>query len=217
MLISLETQPSYLTPDITADGCNGLDYYEATEHYTFQYLDPPGTSESIYGVFRPYSDAEPSWNPLERRVPQYDPGFAGFAPRSPSESLVNESSPKKSKPRKPERGSSSRGKQKTFQANTSTNLGWEITVIRKDGLQTVSENIQQESNQRTSGCRRGKLLPENRDKAQRVRKLGACWRCWVLKVPVSLPILVNGIDHPISKPSLEGLVTTDSISSYDRA
>jgi predicted Zn-ribbon and HTH transcriptional regulator len=37
-----------------------------------------------------------------------------------------------------------------------------------------------------AACRTGGLDPKTKEKARRIRKVGACWSCWVQKVPVSV-------------------------------
>jgi len=48
-----------------------------------------------------------------------------------------------------------------------------------------------ESSKREHCRRRGALDEATLKKSREVRKLGACWNCWLLKVPVSLPIYLN--------------------------
>lgn len=56
--------------------------------------------------------------------------------------------------------------------------------MSKGGLQFVSENVKDEVDMR-SGIRKGKLDPETAEKARRIRRMKACWNCWIQKVPVS--------------------------------
>jgi hypothetical protein len=165
-----------------------LEDQEDIEHYSIQNWESSRTTELPLRPSKPYGGAEPSWNPLEHRVPRYDPGFAGFAPLSPSESLLNgtpPSSPEDSKLMSPEMKASSTRIIKSTKGKAKGTLEWEHTVVRKGGLERVYEHTQKEPSQKSFGCRKGKLQPEVKEKARRVRKLGACWTCWVLKVQVS--------------------------------
>lgn len=41
---------------------------------------------------------------------------------------------------------------------------------------------------RTHGGRKGALTPATLKKSREVRRVGACWNCWVMKMPVSYPV-----------------------------
>ena len=50
----------------------------------------------------------------------------------------------------------------------------------------MSENVTlKEEVDMRSGIRKGKLDPETAEKARRIRRMKACWNCWIQKVPVS--------------------------------
>lgn len=74
-----------------------------------------------------------------------------------------------------------KGKEKEKEKDVNA---WEHTVVSKGGLQFVSENVKDEVDVR-SGIRKGKLDPETAEKARRIRRMKACWNCWIQKVPVS--------------------------------
>jgi hypothetical protein len=184
----VEPQPTYSTCQQMITSSENLEYQEDMEHHKFQNWEPSRTTELPLRPPKPYGGAEPSWNPLEHRVTRYDPGFAGFAPLSPSESLLNgapPSPPEDSKLRSPKVKASSTRIIKSKKGKAKGTLEWEHIVVRKGGLERVCEHVQKEASQKSFGCRKGKLQPEVKEKARRVRKLGACWPCWVLKVPVS--------------------------------
>lgn len=188
-LSSPRTQPLYNTYQHSPGGGEDLGYHETLENYSLHHTVQPGTAGLPFRSFKRNDGAEPSWNHLEHRVPRYDPGYASFGPPSPSESVHHEtpiSSPEGSKPR-------SSGKKKTRttkpvksdKGNSKATLTWEHTVVEKGGLTQLFEHTQEEPKQKRFGCRKGELPPATKEKVRRVRKLGACWPCWVLKVPCS--------------------------------
>ncbi|KAH9205613.1 hypothetical protein DL95DRAFT_85541 [Leptodontidium sp. 2 PMI_412] len=69
----------------------------------------------------------------------------------------------------------------------SKELTWENTTLPRKRIRPVSEEYGNRSDDDRSrhGSRNGKLSPEVAEKAKRMRKLGACWRCRILKVPCS--------------------------------
>jgi len=80
---------------------------------------------------------------------------------------------------------STKARSKTKRKEKATEAGWEHTVVRKGGLEFMSNQTEEEAGQRAHGRRRGPLEQEAAEKARRIRKLRACWQCWVLKVPCS--------------------------------
>jgi hypothetical protein len=62
---------------------------------------------------------------------------------------------------------------------------WENTFASSIILQHKGSQISRKQGPRKSGRRRGHLDPEQKRRASAVRKKGACWDCWLLKVPVS--------------------------------
>lgn len=99
--------------------------------------------------------------------------------RSRASSATHSPQPGKSRASKP-RSKKAGGKGKEKDASHV----WEHTVVSKGGLQFVSENVKEEVDMR-SGIRKGKLDPETAEKARRIRRMKACWNCWIQKVPVS--------------------------------
>jgi hypothetical protein len=72
-------------------------------------------------------------------------------------------------------------------ATTGKHAGtkWENTFASSIILQHKGSPISRKQGPRKSGRRRGHLDPEQKRRASAVRKKGACWDCWLLKVPVS--------------------------------
>jgi hypothetical protein len=72
-------------------------------------------------------------------------------------------------------------------SNTKLNpkqaTGWEHTVVHKGEISVLSESGEDAIG--TSSGRKGKLNPETKAKAARLRQVKACWRCFISKVPVS--------------------------------
>lgn len=139
---------------------------------------------------------EAPWTSLEQRVPRYPGGYVAFAlspepngeffadyrtsvPPSPEASEASQSREKRSRKAK---SSSTQGKGKE--------PGWEHVVVAKGGWYTMSE-IPEEESRRSGGCRTGKLDPKTKEKAHRIRKIKACWPCYIAKVPVSFPLPRN--------------------------
>ena len=172
-------------------------YQEKLENYSIQSASP----QSTYALSPSASHSngfEAPWNHIgdPYRVPRSSPGFAAFAPSpgpagehypedirhgvlEPSDSSQASKSVAPAK-RPRTSGKTSKGKEKA-------DPGWEHTVIRKDGLTFISEVSSSDSSQDRYGRRKGKLDAKAAAKARKIRKLGACWDCWVMKVPVSLP------------------------------
>jgi hypothetical protein len=63
-------------------------------------------------------------------------------------------------------------------------------VIQNDGLRRISEISSGDSSQEKYGRRKGKLDAKAAEKARRIRKVKACWDCWVMKVPVSYSLRI---------------------------
>lgn len=143
------------------------------------------------------------WSPVDPQVTGWSPGFAAFLP-SPGPQGENDSqgsssrassepnSPKLSKSRVEKSRASKKTGGKPTKPKTKTKakeLTWEHAAICKDGLRFVSEN--REDEEKRTGVRSGKLDPDVAEKAKRMRKIKACWKCWIQKVPVSVP--TNGM------------------------
>jgi hypothetical protein len=138
----------------------------------------------------PRTSTDDSWNPLEHRVPTFNPAYTAFAPESPPESIINEK-PELSKDTKPKQAIRKKPQLKKSVAKRAKTKGisWQHTVVMNGGLQRVPDldatAEEPDQNQKTFGVRKGALDPGTKEKARRIRQLKACWACWVLKVPVS--------------------------------
>jgi hypothetical protein len=134
------------------------------------------------------SDEAP-WTHMEPyRVPRYEPGYTAFAP-SPgpaAEQDHEEIRPSAPISRGNSRGQGSRPAKSTSKGKERAKASnWEHAVIQKGGLQLIM-NPDEQTNQR-GGCRKGKLDPEAAEKARKIRRITACWNCWIQKVPVHIP------------------------------
>jgi hypothetical protein len=66
-----------------------------------------------------------------------------------------------------------------------TEHSWEHhSIVQRGGVQLMTKP-EQKPTQR-SGIRRGKLDPDAAEKARKIRRMTACWNCWIQKVPVGL-------------------------------
>jgi hypothetical protein len=63
--------------------------------------------------------------------------------------------------------------------------GWEHVVVALGGLQRTSKYNEVESGRR-SGTRKGWLDSSVKEKARGIRKIKACWSCWIQKAIVRL-------------------------------
>ncbi|CAG8957001.1 hypothetical protein HYFRA_00012481 [Hymenoscyphus fraxineus] len=62
---------------------------------------------------------------------------------------------------------------------------WEHhSVVQQDGFALLTKP--QEQAKVRHGVRKGKLDPDAAEKARKVRRLTACWNCWIQKVPCSI-------------------------------
>ena len=87
-LIEKEGSTYHTCPSVSVSNGEELVYQEGMENYTTQSKDVSTTASSPYQLEKNYEGFEASWNPLEHRVPRYDPGSIAFAPPSPSDSLL---------------------------------------------------------------------------------------------------------------------------------
>ncbi|KAH7409147.1 hypothetical protein BKA64DRAFT_704932 [Cadophora sp. MPI-SDFR-AT-0126] len=135
------------------------------------------------------------WSPVDPQVTGWSPGFTAFLPSpgpqgehdsegtssrassEPNSPKLSKSRVEKSRASKKTVGKPIKGKRKTKE------LTWEHAAIGKDGLRFVSEN--REDEEKRTGVRSGKLDPDVAEKAKRMRKIKACWKCWIQKVPCS--------------------------------
>jgi hypothetical protein len=144
------------------------------------------TTESPSPQPKPQDRFSPPWSQNELRVPRYQPGFVAFG-LSPEPEV--QSSPRKSKSRT--KKSSSRSPKLALgpgRKEKSASPGWEHIVVEKGGLKVMSEGKYEDTNHGTGGRRKGKLDKKAADKAAIIRKMKACWPCWILKVPVGAAI-----------------------------
>jgi hypothetical protein len=135
----------------------------------------------------PSRSSEDPWTHCEPyRVPRYDPGYTAFAP-SPGPAVEHDQEETRSgismqKDKSRDQGShstksTSKGKERAKERS------WEHAVVQKGGLQLIM-NPEEQTGQR-GGCRKGKLDPEAAEKARKIRRITACWNCWIQKVPVT--------------------------------
>jgi hypothetical protein len=163
------------------------------ENYTtqpvqqYQYALPTRSAKLQNGFEAP-------WTPVDPQVSGFSPGYVAFAP-SPGpagEQNIEETCSRASDvTQAPPAGKLKASSKKPHSSKFSTkgkkkasSYGWEHIMVAKDGLQRMSENIDKEGSHR-SGCRKGELPPEKREKAKRIRQIGACWDCWIQKTHVS--------------------------------
>jgi hypothetical protein len=183
----------YQYQQVQPSGYQDASLFQDPNQYNYQ-----NVNQNIYvqssGPAKVSSDGP--WSPVAPQVPVYDSGYVAFLPspgpageqdsetsRSRASSATHSPQPGKSsvpKPRSKKAGGKGKGKGKEKDVNA-----WEHTVVSKGGLQFVSENVKDEVDMR-SGIRKGKLDPETAEKARRIRRMKACWNCWIQKVPVSL-------------------------------
>lgn len=136
-----------------------------------------------------------AWNPLDHRVPIFTPSYTAFAPASPSGSLLkltpnmnyNTKSTSSRRPPRPQK--TYYGVKPPPKASKVKALSWQHIVINKGGLQALAtEDMERDADQKPFGVRSGALDPVTKMKAGKMRKIHACWGCWILKVPVSTSI-----------------------------
>jgi len=186
LLISLEPKPIHnpYSPEATVS-TNGESptAQEYMENYTTSSVNQ---TRPLSLTSRP-SDEAP-WTHMEPyRVPRYEPGYTAFAP-SPgpaAEQDHEELRPSVSMSRGNSKGHGSRPAKSTLKGKERAKPnGWEHAVVQKGGLQLIM-NPDEQTSQR-GGCRKGKLDPEAAEKARKIRRLTACWNCWIQKVPVHI-------------------------------
>ena len=127
------------------------------------------------------------WNQTALRAPHYVPSDAAFDPLSPDPETDSQFS-RRSNARPLQKKSSSHSFKATSELGRGKqpiNQQWEHTVIEKGGLMIVNEGGPGPENHGRRGGRRKPLPEEVKKKVARVRKVGACWPCWLLKMPVS--------------------------------
>lgn len=139
--------------------------------------------------------SSPPWNQIDHRVPRYPPSFVAFelspGPAGTREAQKNLASPpRKSRTthKKPSNRSSKAGLGRTDKASSP---GWEHIVVLNGGLEIVNENVHEQAHHSCGGRRKGALEEKAKEKAARIRRMKACWNCWLLKVPVSIAYFWN--------------------------
>ncbi|KAH8650830.1 hypothetical protein BGZ60DRAFT_189841 [Tricladium varicosporioides] len=144
---------------------------------------------------------EPPWNHVEPYLaPRYEPGLGVFA-SSPGPAAdqdtndVRRSTPLSSaaaSPRAtpPRTMSKSSGVKRTSKTTTREkgNPQWQHAIVKqgKGGVQQLVAESGATPKEQRNGIRRGPLEPKVAEKATGVRRQGACWNCWIQKVPCSI-------------------------------
>jgi hypothetical protein len=159
---------------------------ECPGNYTYQ----TSTTESSSPL--PKQDvSSPPWNQNNLRVPRYDPAFVAFEGLSPEpetlKNLAHKSKPKRNSSQKKASSRSSKLERVPSRNEKAVSPGWEHIVVGEGGPKIVRERKDDEHHA-SGGRRKGKLEKKVKEKAARVRKVKACWTCWLLKVPVSATI-----------------------------
>ncbi|CZR58090.1 uncharacterized protein PAC_07980 [Phialocephala subalpina] len=183
----------YQYQDVQSTGYQNAGQYLDTNQYSYQSVNQIAYVQTT-GPAKVSSDGP--WSPVAPQVPVYDSGYVAFLP-SPGPAGEQDSEASQSQgqsrassathspqPGKSPVAKSSRSKKASGKGKEKDVSGWEHTVVSKGGLQFVSENVKEEVDMR-SGIRKGKLDPETAEKARRIRRMKACWNCWIQKVPCS--------------------------------
>lgn len=161
-------------------------YQEFTGNYTLHRAYPTSATESSPPHAKPQNRFSPPWNPNELRVPRFRPGFVAFG-LSPEPEVLEVPRKSRSHTKKPSSRPSKLAPE-PGRKDKAVSPGWEHIVVRNGGWKIVSELHSEEGGHLNGGRRKGKLEKAAADKAARVRKLKACWPCWLSKAPVSAAI-----------------------------
>ncbi|KAH9224397.1 hypothetical protein DL95DRAFT_452165 [Leptodontidium sp. 2 PMI_412] len=168
------------------------------------------------------------WTAADPQVSGYATGFTAYLPDSPGLQEEQDSerdlsrassellhSPQLSKSRIEKSRSSNKSSFNSSKGKAKIQeFTWENVAVSKDGLLLMSEN-KEEDKQRT-GVRNGKLPREVAEKAKRMRKLKACWRCWNLKVPCSEGSICGRCEKvQQSSPTSDQLCCRTGFKDYD--
>jgi hypothetical protein len=165
-----------------------------------QHVVPSYSGPSMLGDV---SDAP--WTHMHARDPQgnYQQSFVGFTPSprpasehnpevhrpSASFQVIEFAANSKLKTKKPE-NRIRRPKAISKPKAKTTEHGWEHhSVIQRGGVQLMTKP--EEKPVQRSGIRRGKLDPDAAEKARKIRRMTACWNCWIQKVPVGFHLLAS--------------------------
>ncbi|KUJ15459.1 uncharacterized protein LY89DRAFT_783598 [Mollisia scopiformis] len=178
----------YQYQQVQSSGYQDAATYQDQNQYSYQTVNHQVFVQTS-GPAKVSSDGP--WSPVAPQVPVYDSGYVAFLP-SPGPAGEQDSETSQSRAssatHSPQPGDSSVSKRRSKKAGGKGKekdvSGWEHTVVSKGGLQFVSENVKEEVDVR-SGIRKGKLDPETAEKARRIRRMKACWNCWIQKVPCS--------------------------------
>lgn len=140
---------------------------------------PPGKYGPGYSAFAPspgpaaQQDADELRNGASLQIIEYSEGGNGKVSKKPD---------RRAKCRSPRPPSKAKGKGKVISHS------WEHhSVVQKDGFALMTKPPEKSAIR--PGIRRGKLDPEAANKARQVRRMTACWNCWIQKVPVTHPII----------------------------
>jgi hypothetical protein len=164
------------------------------KNYSIHIAYQTRNSEAFSYEYSPQAPHEPPWNPYAQRISAFQPGFAAFeypAPLGNGDFLESqdENTPGPSSPCKLERSHNNSSqvlpneKQSREDQVPLDTRGWEIAVVKDGGMLVYGNSVEGRSKfGRTKGKHLDKPVAE---KAARVRKVGACWNCWVQKASVS--------------------------------
>ncbi|TVY38797.1 hypothetical protein LSUB1_G005890 [Lachnellula subtilissima] len=174
--------PNPYSPEETVSANSGSPAsHEYIDNYTTNSMDqsrtftlPSRSSDDPWTHYEPY------------RVPRFDPGYTVFAP-SPGPAVENDQEEVRSglsMQKVNSRNHGPRSMKSIYKGKERVKeRGWEHAVVQKGGLQLIL-NREEQTSQR-GGCRKGKLDPEAAEKARKIRRITACWNCWIQKVPCS--------------------------------
>ncbi|RDL41411.1 uncharacterized protein BP5553_01390 [Venustampulla echinocandica] len=151
-------------------------------HYMSSLAVPPGTQTqaSIPSTMLHYG-SEPPWTAVThpRRAPSHEPGYAVFAP-SPGPAAEQD-------PEELRHGVASSlvvCSEATKRKRKTKEQEWKHhSIIRRGGVQLMK--VPDEPKSQRPGVRKGRLDPQVAENARKVRKLTACWNCWMQKVTCS--------------------------------
>lgn len=141
---------------------------------------PPGNYGPGYTAFAPSPGPAAQQDPEQLR--NGEPAGASLQIIEYSEGRKGSKKPdRRPKSRSPRPPSKAKGKGKAISSHS-----WEHhSVVQKDGLALMTKPPERSAIRQ--GIRKGKLDPEAADKARQVRRMTACWNCWIQKVPVIIP------------------------------
>lgn len=117
------------------------------------------------------SHGQSPWNQAQPFSEEYSPGYVAFAPSPKPSQASSTTSPSRALTH------TRNSKKKAAPAETPPENKWIFVTegAADPDLPTTPR----------TGVRRGQLPAKSRKKARRIREIGACWKCWVQKVPCS--------------------------------